>query len=181
MATTREERLEVAKRLRVQAKTEIRSNLSTLWNHLEIAVNGWHFGDVIDESYVFGNDIFNRLADLIEPPEIDENTSDGYHTFKQLYHQRAMLFSVLVAEHKELAWKTRCHEDGKPCFGGGWFLVTIETPDGAYGYHYEDKYWDLFDCEEIPKAKRWDGYDETDVGRLMSLAAMGECSEDGDL
>ena len=25
--------------------------------------------------------------------------------------------------------------DGQPCFGGGWFLVTIDTPDGAYGYH----------------------------------------------
>ena len=110
-----------------------------------------------------------RLADLIEPQQIDENTSDGYHTFRQLYYQRMMLFAVLVKEHKEHSWKTRRHEDGKPCFGGGWFLVTIDTPNGPYGYHYEDEYWDLFDCEEITKAKHWDGYDESDVGRLMSL------------
>ena len=114
-------------------------------------------------------DLALRLADLIEPKEIDEDTSDGYHTFRQLYYQRMILFSVLVAEHKELSWKTRCHEDGKPCFGGGWFLVTIDTPAGPYGYHYEDNYWDLFDCEELPKAKHWDGYDEKDVWRLAFL------------
>lgn len=121
-----------------------------------------------------------RLADLIEPQEITEDTSDGYHTFRQLYYQRMMLFAVLVKEHKERAWKTRRHEDGKPCFGGGWFLVTIETPNGPYGYHYEDKYWNLFGCDELPKAKHWDGYDESDVGRLMSLVSKGDGAKNGD-
>lgn len=124
--------------------------------------------------------ILLRLADLIEPQEITEDTSDGYHTFGQLYYQRMMLFAVLVKEHKEHSWKTRRHEDGEPCFGGGWFLVTIETPDGPYGYHYEDKYWDLFDCDEIPKAKPWDGYDESDVGRLMSLISKGDGAKNAD-
>lgn len=95
--------------------------------------------------------------------------SDGFHTFNQLYHQRAMLFSVIVNQNKEKAWKTHCHENGEPCFGGGWFLVTIDTPAGAYGYHYEDKYWDIFDCEEIEKAKPWDGYTEKNVDRLWTL------------
>lgn len=111
----------------------------------------------------------DRLADLIEPPEITEDTSDGYHTFGQLYYQRMVLFAVLVQEHKDCAWKTRNHEDGEPCFGGGWFLVTIDTPRGAYGYHFEEKYWRLFDCAELPKAKHWDGYTEYDVNRLFSL------------
>lgn len=97
------------------------------------------------------------------------NFSDGYHTFNQLYHQRAMLFAVIVKQNKGLAWKTHKHEDGEPCFGGGWFLVTIDTPEGSYGYHYEDKYWDLFDCEELPLAKHWDGYTEQNVDRLLSL------------
>lgn len=110
-----------------------------------------------------------RLADLIEPPEITEDTSDGYHTFGQLYYQRMVLFAVLVQEHKDCAWKTRNHEDGEPCFGGGWFLVTIDTPRGAYGYHFEEKYWRLFDCAELPKAKHWDGYTEESVNRLFSL------------
>lgn len=97
------------------------------------------------------------------------DVSDGFHTFNQLYHQRAMLFAVIVKQNKENAWKTRKHEDGEPCFGGGWFLVTIDTPKGAYGYHYEDKYWDLFDCQELEVAKHWDGYTEENVDRLLSL------------
>ena len=95
--------------------------------------------------------------------------SDGYHTFNQLYHQRAMLFATIVNQNSDKAWKTHKHEDGEPCFGGGWFLVTIDTPQGAYGYHYEDKYWDLFKCKELEIAKHWDGYTEEDVGRLFSL------------
>lgn len=97
------------------------------------------------------------------------DVSDGYHTFNDLYHQRAVLFATIVNTHPDLSWKTIRHEDGELCFGGGWFLVTIETPDGAYGYHYEMQYWDLFDCDEIERAKPWDGYDEYDVMRLMSL------------
>ena len=95
--------------------------------------------------------------------------SDGFHTFNDLYYQRACLFAQIVNDHRDVAWKTHYHEDGKPCFGGGWFLVTVETPLGAYGYHYEDKYWDLFDCKEISKAKPWDGYTDKDVVRLFSL------------
>lgn len=108
---------------------------------------------------------------------VTEDTSDGYHTFGQLYYQRMMLFAVLVQEHKDCAWKTWNHEDGEPCFGGGWFLVTIDTPRGAYGYHFEEKYWKLFDCPELPKAKHWDGYTEENANRLFSLNGY-EVSDD---
>ena len=66
MAPTSDERREVADRLRSAAKTESGSP-DYLWNRLEIAVNGWRFGDVIDDSYVFYNGVFERLADLIDP------------------------------------------------------------------------------------------------------------------
>lgn len=104
------------------------------------------------------------------------DVSDGFHTFNQLYHQRAILFAALVNQNRDISWKTRKHEDGEPCFGGGWFLVTIDTPEGAYGYHYEDKYWDIFNCKELEKAKHWDGYTEEDAGRLMSLPAISSYS-----
>lgn len=108
---------------------------------------------------------------ICEVANVDDigDVSDGFHTFNQLYHQRAMLFAALVNQNLDISWKTRKHEDGKLCFGGGWFLVTIDTPEGPYGYHYEDKYWDIFHCKELEKAKHWDGYTEEDVGRLMSL------------
>lgn len=61
-----EDRREVAARLRSAAKTESGSP-DYLWNRLEIAVNGWRFGDVIDDSYVFYNGVLERLADLIDP------------------------------------------------------------------------------------------------------------------
>ena len=108
---------------------------------------------------------------ICEVAHVDDigDVSDGFHTFNQLYRQRAMLFATIVNQNRDISWKSRRHEGGELCFGGGWFLVTVDTPEGAYGYHYEDKYWDMFHCKELEKAKHWDGYTEEDVGRLMSL------------
>ena len=96
--------------------------------------------------------------------------SDGFHTFNGLYEQRMILFAALVKAYKDKAWKSYRHEDGEYCFGGGWFIVGIDTPEGSYTYHYENKYWDMFDCVELPRAKHWDGHTEADAEtRLMSL------------
>ena len=109
-------------------------------------------------------------ADVREVPSggIGE-MSDGYHTFNGLYYQRMVLFAALVKAHKDKAWKSWRHEDGELCFGGGWFIVGIDTPEGSYTYHYEDKDWNRFECEELPVAKHWDGHTEEDVTRLLSL------------
>lgn len=96
--------------------------------------------------------------------------SDGFHTFNELYHQRAVLFAAIVKQNKSLAWKSHKHEDGELCFGGGWFIVGVDTPEGSYTYHYEDKYWDMFDCQELQCGKHWDGHTDKDVTRLLSLA-----------
>lgn len=61
-----DERREVAERLRKYAKTKSHS-ADYLWQHLEIAVNGWRVERSVDESYVFDNDVLSRLADLIDP------------------------------------------------------------------------------------------------------------------
>ena len=96
--------------------------------------------------------------------------SDGFHTFNGLYEQRMILFATLVKAYKDKAWKSYRHEDGEYCFGGGWFVVGIDTPEGSYTYHYENKYWDMIDCVELPRAKHWDGHTEADAEtRLMSL------------
>ena len=106
-----------------------------------------------------------KLADIDDIGDL----SDGYHTFNQLYHQRAVLFAALVKAYRDRAWKSWKHEDGENCFGGGWFIVGIDTPEGSYTYHYEDKYWDMFECKELEKGKHWDGHTEKDVTRLLSL------------
>ena len=109
------------------------------------------------------------ICDVAGVDDIGE-LSDGFHTFNGLYEQRMILFAALVKAYKDKAWKSYRHEDGECCFGGGWFIVGIDTPEGSYTYHYENKYWDMFDCVDLPRAKHWDGHTEADAEtRLMSL------------
>ena len=119
----------------------------------------------------------NAICEVAGVAEIDD-LSDGFHTFKQLYYQRMMLFSVIVKQNKDRAWKSLRHEDGNLCFGGGWFVVGIDTPEGSYTYHYENKYFDLFDCEILDYGKHWDGHTEKDVTRLLSLPTIQPVATD---
>ena len=112
--------------------------------------------------------VFQRM-EFIEIPDDIGDFSDGYHTFNDLYTQRAVLFATIVNQNLDKSWKSHKHEDGKPCFGGGWFIVAVDTPKGSYSYHYEDKYWDIFKCVELPVAKHWDGHTDKDVWRLLLL------------
>lgn len=109
------------------------------------------------------------LADLIEPQPITGDTSDGYHTFDELYDHRARLFSVVVRDHREIAWKSRLHHDGT--MYEGMFIVGVETPQGQATYHYDiDPYWDIFDCKELARAPEWDGHTpEQAISRIASL------------
>ena len=100
--------------------------------------------------------------------------SDGFHTFESLYFQRCVLFAALCNTFTEYSWKSHKHEDGQPCFGGGHFIVGIDTPKGSYTYHYKDEYWDLFKCQELEVGKKWDGHTDKDVDRLLSLAALAD-------
>ena len=118
----------------------------------------------------FNKVIPRTIADAKTDGDMGE-VSDGYHTFNQLYHQRAVLFATIVKQNKEKAWKSWKHEDGNFCFDSNkeWFIVGVDTPEGSYTYHYEKKYWDMFDCVELEHGKLWDGHTEEDVTRLLSL------------
>lgn len=121
----------------------------------------------ITENTILINALIENLA---EQSAIDTAfISDRYHTFNDLYMQRLYLTAALFNWHPALAYKTRRHADGSEPFGGGWFYVEIKTPDGPYGYHYENQFWDLFDIPERNKAREWDGYTSKDVTRLLSL------------
>lgn len=105
----------------------------------------------------YKQDLYERLADLIEHQSIDGNTSDGYHTFDELYHHRAVLFSVIVSKFANRSWKSKLHADGT--MYEGMFIVGIETPDGQATYHYDvEPYWNLFQCKEVDRALEWDGH-----------------------
>ena len=106
----------------------------------------------------------HQVVDVIcNSPSIDISTvitgetSDGYHTFNELYHHRAVLFSVIVKAFQEKAWKARLHHDGT--MYDGMFIVGIDTPYGQVSYHYDiDPYWHMFECRELERAPEWDGH-----------------------
>ena len=115
--------------------------------------------DLYEGEYINGFDprCVERLADLIEPDPINGETSDGYHTFNELYHHRALLFGAIVRNYPELCWKSKKHHTGD--MYDGMFIVGINTPDGQASYHYDiDPYWDMFECEELEFAPEWDGH-----------------------
>ena len=101
--------------------------------------------------------MIDKLPAVDAEPVITGETSDGYHTFNELYHHRAVLFSVIVKAFPERAWKARQHHDGT--MYSGMFIVGIDTPEGQASYHYDiDPYWDMFECRELERAPEWDGH-----------------------
>ena len=114
----------------------------------------------------------DALALLKAQEPITGETSDGYHTFNELYHHRAVLFSVIVANYKDRAWKSVRHHDGT--MYDGMFIVGIDTPDGQATYHYDiDPYWDMFDCKVREFAPEWDGHTPAQaIERIGKLKAQ---------
>ena len=107
-------------------------------------------------------------------PRATGSTSDGYHTFDELYEYR-MLYNAHAA-HGWLAagipvvksWK---HSDGEPCFGGGWFIVTATLPAGQVSNHYEAKHWGLFRVPEVELPPEYDGHTPHDAAMRLRIEA----------
>ena len=112
------------------------------------------------------------IADVVEIPEGGMgNLSDGYHTFNELYHHRAILFSVICNAMPDKAWKSKLHDTGD--MYEGMFIVGIETPEGQATYHYDiEPYWDMFKVKELEKAPKWDGHTpQIAIDRISKLSA----------
>ena len=99
--------------------------------------------------------------------------SDGYHTFDELYHHRAMLFAALcLTTFKNCAWKSLLHNDPKEPMYNGMFIVGVDTPFGQATYHYDiDPYWAIFKVKEVDRAPKFDGHtpDEA-IDRIFKYA-----------
>ena len=151
--------------------------------------------NIITESI---NSIIKELKSSKNQTGFDENQiSDGYHTFDELYEFRKMYNAALFNEwaknydpdnsginetfpipsklrshynvHKSLR-----HHDGELCFGGGWFIVVAKLPTGQISNHYRLQDWDLFKVPEVEKALyEFDGHTGEDVlqriGGLIDL------------
>lgn len=103
--------------------------------------------------------------ELYYPGEV----SDGFHTFNELYHHRAVLFSVICNANSDKAWKSKKHSDGM--MYDGMFIVGVDTDHGPATYHYDiEPYWDMFKVKELPEAPEWDGHTPDDaIKRIQSL------------
>ena len=142
-----------------------------------------------------GLNIAMWLAKCInEAPAVDAfpitgDTSDGYHTFNELYHHRAVLFSVICNSMPEMCWKSKKHHDGT--MFDGMFIVGIDTPEGQATYHYDlDPYWNMFHVKEVDSAPEWDGHTPDEAIRRIGTLAMvkdaepvrhGEWKRDGEV
>lgn len=94
--------------------------------------------------------------------------SDGYHTFDELYHHRAVLFSVICNQNPLSAWKAKKHHDGT--MYDGMFIVGINTPEGQATYHYDiNPYWEMFNVPETELAPEWDGHTPDEAIRRIGL------------
>lgn len=116
-------------------------------------------------------DYENKTVTDMETNEVSEigDLSDGYHTFNELYHHRAILTAKLFNVYNYLSWKSKKHNDGS--MYEGMFIVGIRTPDGMATYHYDiDPYWDYFKIKEIDRAPKWDGHTpEEAIERINNL------------
>ena len=133
--------------------------------------NVYHSG--YDDAIWHVLDVIEHMPTLTQPP-ITGDTSDGYHTFNELYHHRAILFSVICNERPEVAWKSKRHHDGT--MYDGMFIVGIDTPEGQATYHYDrEPYWDLFRVKELELAPEWDGHTPGEaIRRIATLTQPNE-------
>ena len=107
-------------------------------------------------------ELLDRAADRIEELEaeyrkIHDNIgefSDGYHTFNELYHHRAVLFCKICELFPELAWKSLLHDTGD--MYDGMFIVGIETEYRKTNIDLSD-YEDYGSFEEFDFAKNLPG------------------------
>lgn len=98
-------------------------------------------------------------------PCIPGKTSDGFHTFDELYEHRCLLFLAFLRHHspKDIQWKSRKHHDGSQF--PGWFMVGTDLSGLQISYHLPESMWDLawflpeYDCAP----RDWDGHSPQDV------------------
>ena len=165
----------------------LKQNTQTLnQNKMQLSAIEELFNIWLNREYITPNEWSDAIEKDEEQRRVTENTSDGFHTFKELYEFRKAYNVALFNEwgkyrinkpedkmemcmydvHK--SWK---HHDGELCFGGGWFIVVAYLPEGQISNHYEAKDWDLFKIPERDTATYpFDGHTGQDViNRLLKL------------
>lgn len=96
--------------------------------------------------------------------EVTEETSDGFHTFGELYEHRMVLTAALCALRPDLSWRSRRHHEGGDPMFNGYFIVGLNLATGPITYHYKLEHWDEFaGVTELYSAPLWDGATPNDT------------------
>lgn len=100
-------------------------------------------------------------------------TSDGYHTFDELYEHRNSLFLALMKFAPFNSWISKLHDDGT--MFEGWFVGGMNLETGDITYHLPITAWHLAcltGARQLPRAPKFDGHTPADVvKRLQAWAA----------
>lgn len=110
-----------------------------------------------------------RIAKLEAQSRITEDTSDGYHTFKELYDHRHALFSAVIAAYG--GWKSLHHHDGS--MFDGWFIAGVRTHRGDATYHIPLSLYACFPGEEVERAPEWDGHTPQQAAERIAALSFG--------
>lgn len=108
-------------------------------------------------------------------PCLAGETSDGAHSFNDLYKHRNLLFIGLLNLVKNGCWYSKQHYDGSAF--DGWFICGVELEPGQQiTYHLPNEYLPL--CELSLQyreyAPQWDGHNAEDVlNRLTQWIERG--------
>jgi hypothetical protein len=99
--------------------------------------------------------------------EVTGATSDGYHTFAELYDHRITLFVALcrVIDHRTgcRVWRSKLHSDGTSI--DGWFVLGLDKEPGRQiTYHLPMSWWSETDfAEDYACAPEFDHHSSADV------------------
>lgn len=100
-------------------------------------------------------------------PKITGKTSDGYHTFDELYDHRITLYialcRILKQTNKQVVWRSAKHSDGRGI--DDWFVLGIGRIKGAQiTYHLPMSRWPETEfAETLELAPEFDGHTPADV------------------
>lgn len=117
---------------------------------------------------------------IVPAPPVTEDTSDGYHTFAELYEHRHALWCAFAAHMLRghgrgmVAWKSRAHHPADQPMYAGHFIAGVDLPGvGQVSYHLPECWWDACPGHVAPHAPAWDHHSPSDVvSRLTAFAAL---------
>lgn len=142
-------------------------------NMLELEELRYHRQDYIrcmERSQLILDNMKTLYVNARADKSLDE-LSDGYHTFKQLYDQRALLLAVLMStdyngENIFHCWKSLKHNDPNFPMYEDMFIVGGTLPhvyNGDFTFHIDIGWWYKFKVEILDKAPEYDGHSVEDV------------------